>query len=442
MKDTPSNKRSRPLVRKALECKGETDLSRESRIVLLAVTGMSPAILTETVWALAHPQRPGEEPVIPHEVIVITTVRGKADLERDLLTPKPDLKGRTVWQSLRLAILGASATQDPRITLSPVRVISRPAPASGCNDLLEDIRSPEENNAAAEFILDEIRRITTNDDTRLIASLAGGRKTMGALLTSAISLLGRPQDRLTHVLVNAPFDNPHLSPQFFFPPAQPVEHSLPLADGSKRVVSSAEARLDLADVPFAPLSNLFRNQLGRLPGGFMSLIRLVTQLVDKTAQPISIEMTEEITKILINGTPVKITGRDLPFFLFMLDNSKRGQRPFGTHKEVEEPFGLFLKKWIPQHPEIDLDSGSDQWSKNSPGSDDFRKRLDSLRNRLKQARLGEIARRLFPTRGSVGFPPEILDRKAPCAGAGEPKRSTEDMNPGPALMSADVPEDV
>jgi len=30
---------------------------------------------------------------------------------------------------------------------------------------------------------------------------------MGALLYAALSLLGRPQDRLTHVLVNEPFDN-------------------------------------------------------------------------------------------------------------------------------------------------------------------------------------------------------------------------------------------
>ena len=32
--------------------------------VLLAVTGMSPAILTETIWALAHPTD-NAEPVIP-----------------------------------------------------------------------------------------------------------------------------------------------------------------------------------------------------------------------------------------------------------------------------------------------------------------------------------------------------------------------------------------
>ncbi len=408
MKSVTKRKSLRPAVSKPSDSKLPTTSNHDLRTILLAVTGMSPAILTETVWALAYPRNPGESPILPDEVIVVTTTRGEADLKRELLTPIAALGGHTVWESLRQRILGASVTHDTRINLAPIRVITRPDAASGRAILLDDIRTPEENNAAAEFILDEIRRVTANDDTRLIASLAGGRKTMGALLTSAISLLGRPQDRLTHVLVNDPFDNPHLRPHFFFPSEPPVEHSLALPDGSKRVVSSAEARLDLADVPFAPLSSLFHDQLGRLPGGFMSLIRLVTQLVDKTAQPVDIQLTDEVTKILINGTPVKITGRDLPFFLFLLENARNGRRPFGSHKEAEEPFGIFLKKWMPQHSEINLDSGGDLWSKRPPGSDDFRKRLDSLRKRLTNARLGDVALRLFPSRGCVGFPPEIL----------------------------------
>ncbi|MES4787237.1 MAG: hypothetical protein C4294_17055, partial [Nitrospiraceae bacterium] len=34
---------------------------------------------------------------------------------------------------------------------------------------------------------------------------------------------------------------------------------------------ASKARIDLADVPFVPLRNLFREELGRLPGGFRSL---------------------------------------------------------------------------------------------------------------------------------------------------------------------------
>ena len=183
---------------------------------------MSPAILTETVWALAQ-ETP---PVIVDEVIVLTTARGEADLQRDLLTPNPAEQGRTVWQSLRETVLGKGAATDSRLNLNPCRLIARRDCSRGIAVPLEDIRSPEDNAAAADAILDEVRRITANDDTRLVASIAGGRKTMGALLASAVSLLGRRGDRLTHVLVNDPFDHPALRPRFFFPPLAPREYRL------------------------------------------------------------------------------------------------------------------------------------------------------------------------------------------------------------------------
>ncbi|MBR1837753.1 MAG: hypothetical protein IJ783_10765, partial [Kiritimatiellae bacterium] len=53
--------------------------------VLLATVGTSPAVLAETVWALAHPSREGAERIVPDEVIALTTLMGKERIERDLL---------------------------------------------------------------------------------------------------------------------------------------------------------------------------------------------------------------------------------------------------------------------------------------------------------------------------------------------------------------------
>ena len=47
---------------------------RQNRTVLVVGMGTSPAVLTETVWALAH----SKEPVVPDEIEVITTASGKA----------------------------------------------------------------------------------------------------------------------------------------------------------------------------------------------------------------------------------------------------------------------------------------------------------------------------------------------------------------------------
>jgi len=51
---------------------------------------------------------------------------------------------------------------------------------------LQDIRTPADNEAAADFLLEQVRTIVGNPDTQLIASIAGGRKTMGALLLPCV----------------------------------------------------------------------------------------------------------------------------------------------------------------------------------------------------------------------------------------------------------------
>ena len=107
-----------------------------SDTVLFAVTGMSPAILTETAWALAQ----AKPPVIPQRVVALTTMPGKARIEDELFTPSPDYGARSVWQALRRAVLGPQFETDPRLNLDEVRLIARRDPKLGRAFPLEDIR--------------------------------------------------------------------------------------------------------------------------------------------------------------------------------------------------------------------------------------------------------------------------------------------------------------
>jgi CRISPR-associated protein (TIGR02584 family) len=158
--------------------------TRPRETVLLALAGMSPAVVTETVWALAREK----EPVLPDRVIVVTTVAGKEKLENALLAAgRPG--GPSPWRQLR-ETLGAGGRE---LLLDPVRVITAPDPAAGARVPLEDIRTPEANEAAADFLLETVRGLVENPDVHLIASLAGGRKTMGALLYACFTLESRIQ---------------------------------------------------------------------------------------------------------------------------------------------------------------------------------------------------------------------------------------------------------
>ncbi len=62
------------------------------RRILVAGMGTSPVVLTETVWALAHQ----EQPVVPDEIVVITTKSGKDALRTAVMSGAP-----SVWERLK-----------------------------------------------------------------------------------------------------------------------------------------------------------------------------------------------------------------------------------------------------------------------------------------------------------------------------------------------------
>ena len=166
------------------------------RRVLLAVSGLTPQIVTETIYALAADEF---APFVPTEVHLITSAEGARRAELSLLSD--DLG----WFHKLCADYHLPGV---RFDASHIHVM-RDAHGQPMND----IRSPADNRAAADFITAQVRAITADSGCALHASIAGGRKTMGFYLGYALSLFGRPQDRLSHVLVSEPFESSY---DFFY----------------------------------------------------------------------------------------------------------------------------------------------------------------------------------------------------------------------------------
>ena len=199
------------------------------RRVLLAVSGLSPQIVTETIYALASN---ADAPFVPTEVHLITTREGAQKAELSLLSD--DLG----WFHKLCADYHL-----PGITFSRKNIhIMRDANERG----MDDIRSMDDNRAAADFITARVRDFSSDPDCALHVSIAGGRKTMGFYLGYALSLYGRPQDRLSHVLVSEPFEN---SIDFFYP--TPYSRVLQTRDG--KLADTAMAQVTLAEIPFVSL---------------------------------------------------------------------------------------------------------------------------------------------------------------------------------------------
>lgn len=325
---------------------------------LLAVTGLSPAIVTETLWALAS-EKP---PILPERVVFITTATGAAIIEKQLFTPRPDWGDLSVWDHLRRA-LGASPGQ---LIAEPPRIIALADGSTGRTLPLDDIRSPAENAAAAEFIFGEVWTVVRDPDQRLVASIAGGRKTMGALLHSAVSLIGRETDRVTHVLVDPPYDS---LPDFFYP----AQISSPLLARDGRAFEAEDARLHLADVPFVPLRNRFK-ELDDLPGSFLNLRdELSNRLRHDAERPVPIRIDHKRGILEVDGKSYGIRARALIVLQFLLDANLRGNVP-----QDQVSAGEQLSVWFACHR-------TKLGHINSPDLDnsDIRRELNHLRGILK-----------------------------------------------------------
>jgi len=211
------------------------------RKILLCVSGMSPAIITETLYALVT-QTP---PFIPDEIHVSTTQEGRDKILNVLLPP---LDG----QFHRLMADYLPDTQI-RFDHTTIHVITQEGPE---NAALKDIVTEADNKAAGDSIYRVMRQLKDECPTQLHVSIAGGRKSMSFYAGHAFSLIADQRDTLSHVLVNEPFDNPSL--RFYFPPATPVQLT-GNNRGQELRATTAEATVMLAELSVLRLGTLFAN---------------------------------------------------------------------------------------------------------------------------------------------------------------------------------------
>lgn len=351
--------------------------SAQKEIVLLAILGMSPAVLTETIWALAQ-----ETPTaLPHRIIVLSTQTGLRRFRSEILnTPlAPGL--RSPWEELRKALSRLGHSIEDRLSLdtsNDLHVFTRIEPSTGRSRPLDDLRTQADQTAAADQILDAIRSVVENDDQHLIASLAGGRKTMGALLYGAMTLIGRQTDRLTHVLVNKPYDSP-LKPGFFFP-AQPTGGLRPTEGG--KPVSPAKAHIELADVPFVPLREVFPRELGRRAGNFRSLVAQYRNLSESDRQPPKLTFEASEHSLLIDNHRIALQPKVWLLMLFLAERAHKGLPDYSNFKDAAEGFTAYVTSLL-QTPRFDA-----AWMAQLRGNhdfieDDLRRHLSVLRGVLK-----------------------------------------------------------
>ena len=245
---------------------------------LLAVTGMSPAILTETLYAL------GQEGEWVGRIRVLTTRKGQESISKVFESPKGK---RSPWEDYK-AWVANKGQQPPEF--GPGSHYIRVIPSASGQDM-EDIETKEDNERFADLLVEEIKTLTDHPDGRLIASIAGGRKSMGTLLYAVCGLLARETDRITHVLVSKSHEG---KPWFWFP----EQSEFPEGEYPKK------AKVTLADVPFVPLRDTMRKIAPQTPQTFRELISSA-----KSGQKIvgvKIQLQKDGESIKVRGQKIQV----------------------------------------------------------------------------------------------------------------------------------------
>jgi len=195
--------------------------------ILLAVCGLTPQVVTETLYALQMDGR------LPHAIRILTTREGKGMVNSALLAPGGALD--------RFCSDYGIDRDSLDLGFHSVRVV---CDESGTE--YDDIDGEEANERFLALCMNEAFHATQDPGAQVLFSIAGGRKTMGACLAIAAQCYGRPQDRLYHVLVSPEFES---SRDFFYPPPVPVP--IQLFDHKSRTPFIKETRY--ASVTLVPL---------------------------------------------------------------------------------------------------------------------------------------------------------------------------------------------
>lgn len=266
----------------------------EKRNILLCVAGMTPQIITETLFAL-HTN--GER---IDEIRIITTLEGRNKVLQHLLHQETG----KFYEFCRDFGLDAAKIKFDETTIA---LLGKPDGTT-----LEDIRTPEENALAGNRICEIVAELCRDENTRIHASAAGGRKTMSIYLTAAMQLFGRSDDSLSHVLVSEEFES---NTQFFYPP--PDSFKLSLRDGQE--VSTGSAKIYLAPIPFIRLQGA-RTALTLQKGqNYSDLVKQAQNYLDTEEKDYPLIIDLQTNQLSVGKMSAKISAYEILLYLIFAE---------------------------------------------------------------------------------------------------------------------------
>jgi CRISPR-associated protein (TIGR02584 family) len=328
-------------------------------------------VVTETVYALAIKAKPA---FVPTEVHLLTTAEGAERARLTLLSDKPGW-----FQSLRRDY-GLPEIQFDRETIHELKT------PGGLP--IGDIRTREENQSLADALTETIRKLTADGNAALHVSIAGGRKTMGFYAGYALSLFARPQDRLSHVLVNEPYES---NLDFYYPtPGSSVIYTK-----KKRPVDAHDADVSLAEIPFVRLRHGFDDRLLKGKVTFSQAVAAAQRALD----PPMLEIDFDRKCIKLGSQEVHLQPAQLAFVSWLARRAKTMGKPDVECPADGAPDSAYAAEYLEEYAHLGDDAGSATARRLEKGMDKtfFEQTKSKLHRALNDA-LGPDGVRLYGVR--------------------------------------------
>lgn len=296
--------------------------------VLITVLGSSPAVITETLYALHRKDR------FPNKMHVFTTSKGKATLETCSF----------------VEVLSQFCHEYDR-DISLLDNINVHVVKDEQGNELDDIRCDQEQILMADMITGVIRNIVATDqDNNVVidASIAGGRKSMSFYMGYIFSMFARDVDYLSHVLVDSQYEYS----DFMYP----TKVSKPLhlingpnkgapkvgSDGTPLDAVNAHAAIELAEIPFIRLNQtLVSSEDTFVAGGQLSYSQCI-EAYQLSMRPEDIRLTVNVKErtVNVNGWDIELPPEHMALYSLMIKDTISGD------------FMLFRKDWDRVGPDV------------------------------------------------------------------------------------------
>lgn len=322
----------------------------KTKNILICVSGLTPQIIAESLYCLAVKKK------IPiDELYIATTAKGKNVLfgkDKGSSPNKRRLKDVIAEMAKKYKIKPPLFKEtDEHIIVAKEESIE-----------LFDIRTDKHNRLFPNRLCEFIRNKTEDVNSTLYCSISGGRKTMSVHMAFAMSLFGRGDDKLLHVLTSEENEFKDYFPK-----------------------SAKEARqLEMAEIPYVKLRPLLNPELEKediFSLKYSELVGLAQKRLKITSDKQCVYINKTNRTVLFNNKSIQLEAALFAIYAYFAEMKISGKEYLNINNI--ENFHEDLMEYVRENmPGYYIQNGS--LIKKGFSKEDFRVRRSKINNRLSE----------------------------------------------------------